>query len=49
VQRLPEPPIATVNAPPPSPLDAARGRVEVRKVERQQLYIDGRPVGETFE
>jgi len=48
VQRLPQPPIVTVNAPPP-PLDTARGRVEVRKVERQQLFLDGRPVGEAFE
>jgi hypothetical protein len=49
VQRLPEPPIAAVSAPPSPPLDAAGGRVEVRKVERQQLFVDGRPVGATFE
>lgn len=46
VQRLPTPPVATNNAPLP---DTARGRVEVRKVERQQLFVDGRPVGDTFE
>lgn len=47
VQRLPEPPIATVRTA--TPLDSAKGRVEVRKVERQQLFVDGRPVGEAFE
>ena len=29
--------------------DRARGRIEVRKVERRQLFVDGRPVGELFE
>lgn len=29
--------------------DPVTGKVEVRKVERQQLFIDGRPVGEVFE
>jgi hypothetical protein len=49
VQRLPQPPIVTIRAAPPAPLDTARGRVEVRKVERQQLFLDGKPVGEAFE
>lgn len=46
VQRLPALPGAASAAPPP---DTERGRVEVRKVERQQLFVDGRPVGDTFE
>jgi hypothetical protein len=46
VQRLPPPPVTTSNGPLP---DTANGRVEVRKVERQQLFIDGRPVGDPFE
>jgi hypothetical protein len=46
VQRVPALPIATSSAPPP---DTAAGRVEVRKVERQQLFVGGRPVGEPFE
>jgi hypothetical protein len=46
VQRLPARPIATTTVPAS---DTATGRVEVRKVERQQLFIDGRPVGDTFE
>lgn len=45
-QRLPRPVIVTDTAPV---LDTARGRVEVRKVEKQQLFVDGRPVGEPFE
>jgi hypothetical protein len=46
-QRFPTPPssYASTAVPP----DSARGRVEVRKVERQQLFIDGRPVGDAFE
>jgi hypothetical protein len=47
VQRLPTPPIATVQDPRPE-LDP-KGRVELRKVERRQLFVDGRPVGEAFE
>jgi Domain of unknown function (DUF4153) len=46
VQRLPAPPITTSSAEPP---DTANGPVEVRKVERRQLFVDGRPVGEAFE
>ena len=46
VQKLPAPPVASSTAPPP---DSATGRVEVRKVERQQLFVDGQPVGEPFE
>jgi hypothetical protein len=46
IQRLPAPPIVTTAAPLP---DTASGRVEVRKVERQQLFVDGRPVGDAFE
>ena len=34
--------------PPPS-IDMATARVEVRKVERRQLFIDGNPVGAAFE
>lgn len=47
VQRLPNPPISTVSTTPS--VDTAKGRVEVRRVERQQLFVDGRPVGEPFE
>jgi hypothetical protein len=47
VQRLPEPPIMTVATT--APVATATGRVEVRKVERQQLFVDGKPVGEPFE
>jgi hypothetical protein len=47
VQRLPPPPMRTVSTAPPS--DTSRGRVEIRKVERQQLFVDGRPAGEPFE
>jgi hypothetical protein len=46
VQRLPAPPIVTSTAPLP---DTATGRVELRKVERKQLFVDGRPIGEPFE
>ncbi|HEU0100488.1 MAG TPA: DUF4153 domain-containing protein [Allosphingosinicella sp.] len=46
VQRLPAPPVAAATLPLP---DTARGRVEVRKVERQQLFVDGKPVGDAFE
>jgi hypothetical protein len=46
VQRLPRPVIVTETRPMP---DTARGRVEVRKVERQQLFVDGAPAGEAFE
>lgn len=31
------------------PVDWARGKVEVRKVERHQLFIDGKPMGNSFE
>lgn len=47
MQRFPQPTFKAVAAP--APADAERGRVEVRKVERQQLFVDGRPVGEAFE
>lgn len=47
VQRLPQPPVTTVETA--TPLDSAKGRIEVRKVERQQLFVDGKPVGEAFE
>ena len=47
VQRLPTPPIATAATAPTR--DTAAGRVEVRKVERRQLFVDGRPAGEPFE
>ena len=30
-------------------IDVDRGRVELRKVERRQLFVDGRPVGQAFE
>jgi hypothetical protein len=46
VQRLPAPPVprsAGLGA------DTGKGAVEIRKVERQQLFIDGRPVGEAFD
>jgi Domain of unknown function (DUF4153) len=46
VQRLPAPP------PPASravPRDIDKGAVEIRKVERQQLYVDGQPLGQPFE
>ncbi len=46
VQRLPAPPVTGSAGPGP---DTAKGRVEIRKVERQQLFVDGSPVGETFE
>lgn len=29
--------------------DRLKGRIEVRRVERRQLFVDGRPVGELFE
>lgn len=45
-QRLPRPVVVTDSR---APLDSARGRVEVRKVERRQLFVGGRPAGETFE
>jgi hypothetical protein len=48
-QRLPPPPVAAVDGAPPPPPNAARGIVEIRKVERQQVFVDGRPVGEAFE
>jgi hypothetical protein len=34
---------------PPFRPDLATAPVEVRKVERRQLFIDGKPVGDTFE
>lgn len=45
-QKLPAPPVATDSRPLP---DTATGRVEVRKVERQQIFVDGRPLGDAFE
>ncbi|HEX8572161.1 MAG TPA: DUF4153 domain-containing protein [Allosphingosinicella sp.] len=47
VQRLPPPPIATVGSPRPEV--NPEGRVELRKVEREQLFVDGRPVGQALE
>ncbi|MET1110592.1 MAG: DUF4153 domain-containing protein [Allosphingosinicella sp.] len=45
-QRVPEPLVA--GGPAPLPV-APEGRVEVRTVERQQLFVGGEPVGEPFE
>ncbi len=45
VQRLPAL-VVTRTAPLP---DTATGRVELRKVERRQLFVGGEPVGEPFE
>jgi Domain of unknown function (DUF4153) len=42
VQRLPEPQIAYAPAPPDG------GRVEVRTVERHQVFVDGKPAGPAF-
>jgi len=46
VQRLPA---AAFRVPRTAPADSGEGRVEVRKVERQQLFVDGQPVGDPFE
>ncbi|HEX8309623.1 MAG TPA: DUF4153 domain-containing protein [Allosphingosinicella sp.] len=46
-QRFPAAPARNASATVPA--DSAKGKVEVRKVERQQLFIDGRPVGDAFE
>lgn len=43
------PPVPIVTAGSAALPDRAKGRVEVRKVERRQLFVDGRPVGEPFE
>ncbi|HYG49183.1 MAG TPA: DUF4153 domain-containing protein [Allosphingosinicella sp.] len=48
IQRYPAS-VLKATGPDAPPDAAARGRVEVRKVERQQLFVDGRPVGEAFE
>lgn len=45
-QRIPAPPIVTAAMPT---ADTANGRVELRKVERNQLFVGGEPVGEAFE
>jgi hypothetical protein len=45
VQRLPAPPAASRAIP----RDIDRGAVEIRKVERRQLYVDGQPIGDPFE
>ena len=46
VERLASSRMATPTIPVPP---AASARVEVRKVEREQLFIDGQPVGAPFE
>jgi hypothetical protein len=46
VQRIPAPPIVTATMPT---ADMANGRVELRKVERNQLFVGGEPIGEAFE
>jgi len=33
----------------PEKTDLARATIEIRSVQRRQLYVDGRPVGEVFE
>ena len=33
----------------PEPADLSKARLEIRAVERRQLYVDGKPVGEVFE
>ncbi|HEX8222219.1 MAG TPA: DUF4153 domain-containing protein [Allosphingosinicella sp.] len=45
-QKSPPVPIASASRPR---FDTAKGRVEVRRVERRQLFVDGQPVGEAFE
>jgi hypothetical protein len=45
-QKLPAPPIVTTRASLP---DTGTGPVEVRKVERKQLFVGGKPLGEPFE
>ncbi len=44
-QRVPQPLVGSAD---PLPV-ASDGRVEVRKVERQQLFVGGEPVGDPFE
>jgi hypothetical protein len=44
---------ATLEAAPPMSPDEERrmmktGKIELRTVERQQLFVDGKPVGEVF-
>ena len=39
----------TVVAPKPVEADLAKANIEIRPVERRQLYVDGKPVGEPFE
>jgi len=39
---------ATSTDVPPPPADL-RGKVEIRSVERRQLFVDGKPVGDVFE
>jgi Domain of unknown function (DUF4153) len=45
-QKLPPVPIASTSRPR---FDTANGRVEVRRVERRQVFVGGQPVGEAFE
>ena len=50
MQRVPEsppPPSRSVEDEARRPLSEAR--VEIRRVERNQLFIDGKPVGPEFE
>jgi hypothetical protein len=42
-------PAASTATTPAKELDLARAPVELRSVERRQLYIDGKPVGAPFE
>jgi hypothetical protein len=46
-----DPSETSTDAAPPAlqQLDLGAGKVEVRSVERRQLFIDGVPVGEVFE
>lgn len=46
VQRVPATPAVVSRA---VPRDIDKGAVEIRKVERQQLFVDGQPLGEPFE
>jgi uncharacterized protein DUF4153 len=46
VQRLPATPPLVSRA---VPRDIDKGAVEIRNVERRQLYVDGQPLGEPFE
>lgn len=50
LQHIPGPPIVSVPAPDKALVQAVEsGPVEVRKVERRQVFVGGRPVGRPFE